>query len=51
MPTMDTRPACLVFTAVLVTGCAGSRLPQTGFGRNRKPERVVMSYYERHATE
>jgi hypothetical protein len=51
MPNMDSRPACLVFTAVLVTGCAGSRMPETGFGRTRGLERAVMSYYERHATE
>jgi hypothetical protein len=42
---------CLVFAAVLLAGCAASRVPETGFGEPQALERAVMSYYERHATE
>jgi hypothetical protein len=48
---MRDRSVCLVLAAVLVAGCAGSRMPETGFGEPRALERAVMSYYERHATE
>ena len=41
----------LAFVMVLVAGCAGSRMPDTGIGDPQALERAVMSYYESHATE
>jgi hypothetical protein len=48
---MPKRSLCLAFVMVLAAGCAGSRVPETGFGDPQAVERVVTSYYERHATE
>jgi hypothetical protein len=48
---MPQPPVCLVLAAVLLGGCAASRVPETGFGEPQALERAVMSYYERHATE
>jgi hypothetical protein len=42
---------CIVFAAVLLAGCAASRVPETSFGQPRALERAVMSYYERYAIE
>ena len=48
---MRSRSVYLVLAAVLGVGCAGSRMPETGFGEPQALERAVMSYYEGHATE
>ena len=48
---MSNRPICLVFAAVLVAGCAASRMPETGFGEPQALERTVMGYYATHASE
>jgi hypothetical protein len=48
---MPKRALCLAFVIVLAAGCAGSRVPETGFGDRQALERAIMSYYERHATE
>ena len=48
---MPQLPICLVLAAVLLAGCAASRMPETGFGDPQALERAVMSYYERHAIE
>jgi hypothetical protein len=48
---MRSRSVYLVLAAVLGVGCAGSRMPETGFGEPRALERAIMSHYERHATE
>jgi hypothetical protein len=45
---MRSRSVYLVLAAVLGVGCAGSRMPETGFGALK---RAVTSYYEGHATE
>jgi hypothetical protein len=48
---MTERSACLLVAAVLMGGCAASRVPETGFAEPQALERAVMSYYEHHATE
>jgi hypothetical protein len=49
--TMSARCLCLTYAAVLVAGCAASRVPETSFGEPEALERAVMRYYEAHATE
>jgi hypothetical protein len=48
---MPKLSVCFVFAAVLVAGCAASRVPQTGFGEPQALERAVMGYYEAHGSE
>jgi hypothetical protein len=48
--TISSLCVCLL-AAVVVAGCAASRLPETGFGEPQVLERAVMRYYESHATE
>ena len=42
---MPNRSLLVIVAAVLVAGCAASRVPQTGFGEPRALERALMSYY------
>ena len=48
---MQKFSAFLAVAALLVTGCAASRVPETGFSEPQAVERAVARYYERHATE
>jgi hypothetical protein len=48
---MSSPPVYLAFAAVLLAGCAASRIPATSFAEPSAVERTVMRYYERHATE
>ncbi len=48
---MSIRLLCLTLVAALVAGCAGSRLPSTGFAEPAALERAMKGYYEAHASE
>jgi hypothetical protein len=48
---MSNRPFYVLFVALLVAGCAASRIPETSFADPADIERAIMRYYERHATE
>ena len=47
---MPKRSAALAL-ALLLSGCAVSRVPETSFAEPTAVERTVKSYYERHASE
>jgi hypothetical protein len=49
--TMSNLFVCLTLSAVLLAGCAASRMPATSFADPGELERTVMRYYERHASE
>lgn len=48
---MSIRLICLALVAVLVAGCAASRLPSTSFAEPAALERAMNRYYEAHASE
>ena len=48
---MLNRPLYVLLVALLVAGCAASRVPPTSFGEPVEIERAIMRYYERNATE
>jgi hypothetical protein len=48
---MSKRLLCLALVAVLIAGCAATRLPSTGFAEPAALERAMNRYYEAHASE
>jgi hypothetical protein len=48
---MSNRPFHVLFVALLVAGCAASRIPETSFAEPAEIERAIMRYYEYNATE
>ncbi len=48
---MPIRLLCLALVAVLVAGCAASRLPSTSFAEPPALEQAMKRYYEAHASE